>query len=252
MKIMGKTAIVTGGASGLGEATVRALVQEGAKVAIWDMNNEKGAALAEELGEATYFRQINITDEKAVQDGIDEVISRFGGLHIVGNIAGISISKSMIGRDGLLPLDHFTKHIDVNLTATYNILQHAAWAMGKQEAVNEDGERGVIINTSSTASYEGQRGQVSYSASKGGVNALCLPAARELARNGIRVTAIVPGMFETPIYGNNTALVEDLMKDTVFPKRFGKPAEFASFFLEIVRNPMLNGTAYRLDGAVRF
>ena len=252
MKITGRTAIITGGASGLGEATVRALVREGAQVAIWDLNEEKGTKLSEELGETTHFMKMNITDEAAVEAGIKEVADRFGGIHIVGNIAGISMSKSMIGRDGLLSLEHFAKHVDVNLIASYNIMRIAAWTMSKQDPVNEDGERGVIINTSSTASYQGQRGQMSYAASKGGINALCLPAARELARNGIRVAAIAPGMFETPIYGNNTKLIEDLTKDTIFPKRFGKPEEFASFFLEMVRNPMVNGNTYRLDGAVYF
>ena len=253
MKIKGKVAIVTGGSGGLGEATARALVAAGAKVAIWDLKEELGRAVAADLGENACYSNINITDDAAVEAGIKEVVDKFGALHIVGNIAGIARPRLVIGKDGPTSLQDFTDVIDIDLVAPYNILRLAAWAMAQQEPVNEDGERGVIINTSSAAAYHGQRGQQSYSAAKGGLNAMALPAARGLARNGIRVAGIAPGLFETPIYGTGPNKVkDDLMKDVVFPRRFGKPEEFASLFLEMVRNPMINGDTFRLDGAVRF
>lgn len=252
MKIEGKVAIVTGGSGGLGEATARALVAAGAKVAIWDLKEELGRAVAADLGENAYYSNINITDDAAVEAGIKEVVDKFGALHIVGNIAGIARPRLVIGKDGPTSLQDFTDVIDIDLVAPYNILRLAAWAMAQQEPVNEDGERGVIINTSSAAAYHGQRGQQSYSAAKGGLNSMALPAARGLARNGIRVAGIAPGLFETPIYGQGSKVKEDLMKDVVFPRRFGKPEEFASLFLEMVRNPMINGDTFRLDGAVRF
>lgn len=252
MKIEGKVAIVTGGSGGLGEATARALVAAGAKVAIWDLKEEMGRAVAADLGENAYYSNINITDDAAVEAGIKEVVDRFGALHIVGNIAGIARPRLVIGKDGPTSLQDFTDVIDIDLVAPYNILRLAAWVMAQQEPVNEDGERGVIINTSSAAAYHGQRGQQSYSAAKGGLNSMALPAARGLARNGIRVAGIAPGLFETPIYGQGGKVKEDLMKDLIFPRRFGKPEEFASLFLEMVRNPMINGDTFRLDGAVRF
>ena len=252
MKIEGKVAIVTGGSGGLGEATARALVAAGAKVAIWDLKEEMGRAVAADLGENAYYSNINIADDAAVEAGIKEVLDKFGALHIVGNIAGIARPRLVIGKDGPSSLQDFTDVIDIDLVAPYNILRLAAWAMAQQEPVNEDGERGVIINTSSAAAYHGQRGQQSYSAAKGGLNSMALPAARGLARNGIRVAGIAPGLFETPIYGSGSKVKEDLMKDVVFPRRFGKPEEFASLFLEVVRNPMINGDTFRLDGAVRF
>lgn len=253
MKIEGKVAIVTGGSGGLGEATARALVAAGAKVAIWDLKEEEGRAVAADLGENAYYANINITDDAAVEAGIKEVVDKFGALHIVGNIAGIALPRLIVGKDGPSTLQDFERVIDVDLIAPYNILRLAAWAMSQQEPVNEDGERGVIINTSSAAAYHGQRGQQSYSAAKGGLNSLALPAARGLARNGIRVAGIAPGLFETPIYGQGPNKVKDaLMNDVVFPRRFGKPEEFASLFLEMVRNPMINGDTFRLDGAVRF
>ena len=252
MKIEGKVAIVTGGASGLGKATAQALVAAGAKVAIWDMNAEAGQQVAEELGENAYFRQINVTDEAAVEAAVNEVVERFGALHILGNIAGIARPRLVINKEGPTALKDFTDVIDVDLIAPYNIIRHASWAMAKNEPVNEDGERGVIINTSSIAAEHGQRGQQSYSAAKGGLNSMALPIARALARNGIRIAGIMPGLFETPIYGGNTEKMNNLLKDAVFPVRFGRPDEFASLFLEVVRNSMINGTTIRLDGGVRF
>lgn len=252
MKIEGKVAIVTGGASGLGKATAEALVAAGAKVAIWDLNEEKGQAAAAELGENACFMKINVTDEAAVEAAINEVVDRFGALHILGNIAGIARPRLVINKEGPTALKDFTDVIDVDLIAPYNILRLAAWAMSKNEPVTEDGERGVIINTSSIAAEHGQRGQQSYSAAKGGLNSMALPIARALARNGIRIAGIMPGLFDTPIYGGNVEKMNAHLQNAVFPVRFGKPEEFASLFLEVVRNSMINGTTIRLDGGVRF
>ena len=253
MDIRGKVALVTGGSGGLGEATARALVAVGAKVAIWDLKEELGMAVAESLGkENAFYSKVNITDEAAVEAGIQEILDRFGALHIVGNIAGISRPRLVIDKNGPTPLQDFKDVIDVDLVAPYNIIRLAAWAMSRQEEVNEDGERGVIINTSSIAAYHGQKGQQSYSASKGALNSLELPSARSLARNGIRVAGSAPGLFDTPIYSPNSKNKEALQSSLIFPRRFGRPEEFASLFLEMVRNPMINGDTFRLDGAVRF
>lgn len=252
MQIEGKIAIVTGGASGLGRATAEALVKAGAKVAIWDMNEELGNQVAQELGENACFTQINITDEAAVEAAIQEVLDRWGALHILANIAGIARPRGVINKEGPTSLQDFEDVIDVDLIAPYNIIRLAAWAMAKNEPVTEDGERGVIINTSSIAAEHGQRGQQSYSAAKGALNSMALPIARGLARNGIRCVGIMPGLFMTPIYKGNQEKIDGLMKDAVFPVRFGRPDEFASLLLEIVRNSMINGTTIRLDGAVRF
>jgi len=253
MDIKGKVAIITGGASGLGEATTRRLVAEGAKVAIWDMNEEKGNKVAADLGENAYFAKIDVTNNDEVAAGIKQVVEKFGALHIIGNIAGRGKAVSIVGRDGNpCALEDFTQIIDLNLVASFNILRQGAAQMASQEPVNEDNEKGIVINTSSIASFHGQNGQQAYSASKGGLNSLSLPAARGLARHGIRVAAIAPGLFLTPIYDKVPQVLEGLKKDTVFPKRLGKPEEFASLFVEMVRNPMVNGDTYRLDGAVRF
>lgn len=251
MKIEGKVAIVTGGASGLGRATAEALIANGAKVAIWDMNEELGNEVVAQLGENSMFTKINVADEAAVAAAVQAVVERFGAIHILANIAGIARPKSVINREGPTDLKDFTDVIDIDLVAPYNIIRLVAWEMSKNDPVTDDGERGVIINTSSAAAYHGQRGQQSYSAAKGGLNSMALPIARGLARNGIRIAGIAPGLFETPIYKKQET-IDALMKDCVFPVRFGKPHEFASLLLEIVRNSMINGTTIRLDGAVRF
>lgn len=251
MKVEGKIAIVTGGASGLGKATAEALVAAGAKVAIWDLNAELGEQVAADLGENACFTQINVTDEAAVEKAVEDVVERFGAVHILANIAGIARPRLVINKEGPTSLKDFEDVIDIDLIAPYNIIRLVAWAMAKNEPVTEDGERGVIINTSSIAADHGQRGQQSYSAAKGGLNAMALPIARGLARNGIRCVGIMPGLFLTPIYSSQ-ASIDNMMDYTVFPNRFGKPEEFASLALEIVRNSMLNGFTIRLDGAVRF
>lgn len=252
MKIEGKVAIVTGGASGLGKATAQALVQAGAKVAVWDLNEELGKQVAAELGENAYFTALNVTDKDAVEKAVQEVVERFGAIHILANIAGIARPRLVINKEGPTSLEDFEDVIDIDLIAPYNIIRLVAWAMAKNEPVTEDGERGVIINTSSIAAEHGQRGQQSYSAAKGGLNSMALPIARGLARNGIRCVGIMPGLFLTPIYNSSPERVDNMMGYTIFPKRFGRPDEFASLALEIVRNSMLNGFTIRLDGAVRF
>ena len=198
------------------------------------------------------FIKINVTDEAAVETAVQTVVEKFGAVHILANIAGIARPRLVINKEGPTSLKDFTDVIDIDLVAPYNIIRHVAWAMSKNEPVTEDGERGVIINTSSAAADHGQRGQQSYSAAKGGLNSMALPIARGLARNGIRIAGISPGFFETPIYGGNKEKMDAYLKDAVFPVRFGRPAEFASLLLEIVRNSMINGTTIRLDGAVRF
>lgn len=251
MKIEGKVAIVTGGASGLGKATAQALIAAGAKVAIWDLNEEQGKQVAAELGENAYFIALNVTDEAAVEKAVEEVVARFGAIHILANIAGIARPRLVINKEGPTSLKDFEDVIDVDLIAPYNIIRLVAWAMSKNEPVTEDGERGVIINTSSIAAEHGQKGQQSYSAAKGALNSMALPIARGLARNGIRCVGIMPGLFLTPIY-SSPERIDAMMDYTVFPKRFGHPEEFASLALEVVRNSMLNGITIRLDGAVRF
>lgn len=251
MKIEGKVAVVTGGASGLGKATAQALIAVGAKVAIWDLNEEQGKQVAAELGENAYFIALNVTDEAAVEKAVEEVVARFGAIHILANIAGIARPRLVINKEGPTSLKDFEDVIDVDLIAPYNIIRLVAWAMSKNEPVTEDGERGVIINTSSIAAEHGQKGQQSYSAAKGALNSMALPIARGLARNGIRCVGIMPGLFLTPIY-SSPERIDAMMDYTVFPKRFGHPEEFASLALEVVRNSMLNGITIRLDGAVRF
>jgi len=251
MQLSQTVAIVTGGASGLGEATVRDFISQGASVAIFDMNTDGGSALAEELGARALFIATDVTQESSVSDGIAKVIEKFGSLSVCVNCAGIASAIKTVGRDGAHPLAQFTKTIDINLNGTFNVLRLAAVEMAKNDA-NDNGERGVIINTASVAAFDGQKGQAAYAASKGGIAALSLPVARDLAYNGIRCCAIAPGLFLTPLF---EALGEDvcieLAKDVTFPRRLGKPAEFAHLARFIVENAYMNGETIRLDGAIR-
>jgi len=251
MKIQGKGALVAGGASGLGAATVRALRQGGASVLICDVNEEAGQALARELGGETRFAHINVTQEAEVQEGIDKVSSQFGGLYIAVNCAGILIGQKIVGKNGPHDLSQFAKVIEVNLVGTFNLLRLAAAAMKRNEPTVE-GERGVIVNTASIAAFEGQIGQAAYAASKAGIVGLTLPAARELGREGIRVCSIAPGVFDTPMLGGlSDAVREALSEQLPFPSRLGHPSEFAAMVKQIVENSMLNGETIRLDGALR-
>lgn len=251
MEIQGKTALVTGGASGLGAASVRQLVNKGANVVIVDRNPETGAALAAELGDKTRFIQADITDQTQVSAAIALAKETFGGLHILVNCAGIGWAMKTIGKDGPHALDLFETVIKVNLIGTFNCIRLAAWEMQNNEP-NADGERGVMINTASVAAYDGQIGQAAYSASKGGIVGMTLPIARDLSRNGIRVMTIAPGIFDTPLLA---ALPEpariSLGQQVPFPSRLGRPEEYGQLVVNIVENAMLNGEVIRLDGAIR-
>jgi NAD(P)-dependent dehydrogenase (short-subunit alcohol dehydrogenase family) len=257
MNLTNKTAIVTGGASGLGEATTRLLVANGANVVILDLNETQGNALAEELGEPVRFVRTNVTDEADVQTAINMAIGTFGSLHINVNCAGVAEARKTLGKvDGVYgahSLAVFQKVISINLIGTFNVIRLAALAMEHNEPSRDDeGERGVIINTASVAAYDGQMGQAAYSASKGGIVGMTLPIARDLARSGIRVMTIAPGLFETPLLA---ALPEEarlsLGQQVPFPSRLGRPHEYAMLVKSIIENPMLNGEVIRLDGAIR-
>jgi NAD(P)-dependent dehydrogenase (short-subunit alcohol dehydrogenase family) len=252
MDLQGKTAVVTGGASGLGRATVEHFVAGGANAVIFDLNDELGAELeAAHGGKVTYFKT-NVASEDDVSASMKAAKEKYGSIDIAVNCAGIGTPQKVLDREGNRnPLAYFQKIISVNLIGTYNVLSHAAEAMQSNEE-NADGERGVIINTASVAAYEGQIGQAAYSASKGGVVGLTLPVARELARQGIRVMTIAPGFIHTPLFdGLPEAAVESLKEQVVFPKRLGQPAEYAKLAGHIVENAYLNGETIRMDAAAR-
>jgi NAD(P)-dependent dehydrogenase (short-subunit alcohol dehydrogenase family) len=251
MQIQGKSAVVTGGASGLGAATARMLATHGAHVVIADRDAERGAALAAELGTAAVFVQTDVTQPDQVQAAIDLAISSFGGLQILVNCAGIGWAMRTLTKEGPHPLDYFQMVINVNLVGHFNCARLAASAMVNNPP-GADEERGVIINTASVAAFDGQIGQAAYSASKGGIVGMTLPLARDLARHGIRVMTIAPGIFDTPLLA---ALPEEARKSlgqqVPFPARLGQPAEYAQLVEAVIENPMLNGEVIRLDGAIR-
>ena len=252
MDIKEKVAIVTGGSSGLGEATVRRYVANGAKVAIFDMNDERGNALADELGDAVIYQNVNVTSEESVTAAIDAVVKNFGAVHICNNFAGISSAVKTVGKEGAFPLDHYRTVIDVNLVGTFNVLRLVAMQMSRQEPVNDDGGRGVIINTASIAAYEGQMGQAAYSSSKGGIVGMTLPVARDLAGYGIRVNTIVPGLIHTPLFDSlPESAYEALSKSPLYPQRLGKPDEIAHLSQFIVENDYTNGECIRMDAGIR-
>ncbi|MEY3018584.1 MAG: hypothetical protein RL336_1719 [Pseudomonadota bacterium] len=252
MDIQGKSAIVTGGASGLGQATVERYIADGAYVAIFDLNRDAGEALAARLGERCRYYHVDVSDENAVQLAIDDVVSSHGGLHIVNNFAGIGPACKTYSKNGPHPLDTYIKVVMVNQVGTFNMCRLAAAAMAAGEAVNEDGARGVIMNTASVAAYEGQVGQVAYSATKGAIVGMTLPMARELAPYGIRVNTIVPGIIHTPLFDSlNPEYIDGLVASTVYPKRLGKPAEIAKLAAHIVDNDYINGECIRMDAAIR-
>ncbi len=251
MKISGSTFLVTGGSSGLGAACVRRLAAAGANLLIADLNSEAGEALADELGINAKFVQTNVASEEDVQGAVDTAVAHFGNLHGVINCAGIAIASKVIGRDGPHSLDAFSKVIQVNLIGTFNVIRLAAAVMAAAEP-NEAGERGVIINTASVAAFDGQMGQAAYAASKGGVVGMTLPIARDLARSGIRVMTIAPGIFETPMLaGLPEKARQSLGEQVPFPSRLGRPEEYAALAQHIIENEMLNGEVIRLDGAIR-
>jgi len=251
MKIAGSTFIVSGGASGLGEATARRLIAGGANVVIADLNEAGGQQLAAELGANAVFSKVNVTSEDDVTAVVALAQTKFGALHGVINCAGIATGERVVGKEGAHSLAGFARTVQINLIGSFNLLRVAADAMSKQ-APNEEGERGVIINTASVAAFDGQIGQAAYSASKAGVVGMTLPIARELARFGIRVMVIAPGIFETAMMAGMSAQVRTSLEATVpFPARLGRPAEYAQLAQSIIENPMLNGEVIRLDGAIR-
>lgn len=251
MQLENKGILVTGGASGLGAACVRLLTQAGAKATIVDLNPETGATLAEELGSAAQFVKTDVTNEADVQAAVKAAVDKFGALHVVINCAGIGVAEKVLGKNGPASLAAFSKVIQINLIGTFNVIRLATAAMAENQAVAE-GERGVIINTASVAAFDGQIGQAAYSASKGGIVGMTLPIARELARYGIRVLAIAPGIFDTPmLQGLPEPARISLGQQVPFPPRLGRPAEYAALAKHMVENTMLNGEVVRLDGGIR-
>ena len=251
MEVKGCVAIVTGGASGLGEACVRMFADNGARVVIADLTSDKGEQIASEIGSNALFLRTNVADEEDVKTTINEAVEKFGTLHIAVNCAGIGIPAKVLGKEGPMSMADFEKVMKVNLMGTMNIIRFAAQKMASNTP-NEEGERGVIINTSSIAAWEGQIGQTSYSASKAAITGITLPIAREFAELGIRVMTIAPGLFDTPMLrGLPDKVKESLAKMVPFPSRLGKPSEFAMLARHIVENPMLNGSTIRLDAALR-
>ncbi|MBC2722124.1 3-hydroxyacyl-CoA dehydrogenase [Desulfosporosinus sp.] len=244
-------AFVTGGASGLGEATVRRIVNDGGRAMILDLAVERGEKLAEEMGGRALFQKTDVTSPESVQAALDKTIEGFGRVDVVVNCAGIGVAEKVLGKKGPHNLDNFAKILQINLIGSFNVIRLAAAKM-VENGPNPGGERGVIISTASVAAYEGQIGQAAYSASKGGIVGMTLPIAREMAIHGIRVMTIAPGLFETPMFD---ALPEEARKSLgamiPFPSRLGYPEEFALLVKSIVENPMLNGTTIRLDGAIR-
>ena len=254
MQLQDKGVLVTGGASGLGEACVRLLTQVGAKVVIADQNSDAGIALSTEhshTGLSTLFVKTDVTDEESMRAAVRDAVETFGGLHVLINCAGIGVAERVLGKNGPHDLRSFSKVIQVNLIGTFNAIRLAAAEM-TENVPNEEGERGVIINTASVAAFDGQIGQAAYSASKGGIVGMTLPIARELARFGIRVNTIAPGIFDTPLLG---ALPEpariSLGQQVPFPPRLGRPSEYAALAKHMIENVMLNGEVIRLDGALR-
>lgn len=251
MQIQGKVFLVSGGASGLGAATAQMLIDAGASVMLVDVNAEALAAQVEKLGDKARASVSDITQESAVQAAVDAALSAFGQINGVINCAGIVGAEKILGKEGPHGLDSFSRVINVNLIGSFNLLRLAAVAIAESTG-DAGGERGVIINTASVAAYDGQIGQAAYAASKGAIVSLTLPAARELARYGIRVMTIAPGIFETPMMAGMTPQVrESLSAGVPFPPRLGKPEEYAALARHIIENSMLNGEVIRLDGALR-
>ena len=244
-------AVVTGGASGLGEATVREIIRNAGSVAIFDSQEERGNILSEELGENCIFLKTDVTSEKSINNSLSSTLSKFKFVNLLVNCAGIGIANKVVGKEKLHDSKVFQKVIDVNLLGTFNVLKLTVKNM-LENIPDDDGFRGVIINTASIAAFDGQIGQAAYSASKGAIVSLTLPLAREFAKYGIRVCTIAPGLFETPMMvGLPQKAYDNLVDSTLYPKRLGKPDEFANLALSIFENNMLNGEVIRLDGSLR-
>lgn len=251
MKMEGKVFLITGGGSGLGAAVASMAVNAGAKAVLLDINPEAGRAMAASLGAAALFVQTDVTSAEQGEAAVQAAIEQFGQVDVMINCAGIAPGEKILGKHGPHQLDSFSRAVQINLIGTFNMLRLAAAAMDRN-APGDSGERGVIINTASIAAYDGQIGQAAYAAAKGGVVALTLPAARELARHGVRVVTIAPGIFATPMMAGMPQPVQDSLAATVpFPSRLGEPEEYAALVRHVVENSMLNGEVIRLDGALR-
>lgn len=251
MKIEGKTAIITGGASGLGEACARRLARLGANVLILDLNQERGQTLATQLGSRAAFIKTDICNSAEISRALDLVIDKYGHLDIVINCAGVSSGMKTASRKGPHDLDYFRKVININLVGVFDVMRQSAYRM-LQNDLNDEGGRGIIVNTASIAAFDGQIGQVAYTASKAALVGMTLPAARDLAGEGIRVCTIAPGLFNTPMMAALPEPVRvELARNVPFPQKLGDPDEFAMLAQQIIANPMLNGETIRLDGAIR-
>ena len=251
MKLQNQTFLITGGGSGLGAATARLFAANGANVVLADVNAQQGEALAAELGGQARFVRTDVTSETDVQAAVAAALKGFGALNGAVNCAGVGTPEKVLGKNGPHNLANFTRVVQINLIGTFNVIRLAAAAMAESPP-NAAGERGVIINTSSVASEDGQIGQAAYAASKAAINGLTLPVAREFARHGIRVVTIAPGLFDTPMMaGLPEAARESLAQQVPFPSRLGRPDEYAALARHIVENEMLNGTVIRLDGSIR-
>ncbi|MEH6578501.1 MAG: 3-hydroxyacyl-CoA dehydrogenase [Amphritea sp.] len=252
MNIQNKVAIVTGGASGLGLAVTERLIKLGAKVAVFDLNQEAGSLLVDRSQGCATFAKVNVTDEESVKAAIEQTVDAFGAIDLCINCAGVGTAGKVLGRDGALDFDKFTSVININLNGTFNVLRLAAEKMATNTPDPETGERGVIINTASVAAFEGQIGQAAYSASKAAIVGMTLPIARDLANHSIRIMTVAPGLFETPMMMTLADEVRDPLIEMIqSPKRFGQPDEFASLCCHIVENAYLNGEVIRLDAAIR-
>ncbi|MEM9724879.1 MAG: SDR family NAD(P)-dependent oxidoreductase [Pseudomonadota bacterium] len=251
MEIKGKSVVITGGASGLGEGTARLFHELGAKITVFDLNDARGDALVSELGGDIQYRSVNVTDEEQVSAALDAAQSAFGGVDVCLNYAGIGDAAKTVGKDGPLPLAKFKKVIDVNLIGSFNVLRLAAHRMAANTP-DADGQRGVIVNTASVAAYEGQVGQAAYSASKGGIVGMTLPIARDLASIGVRCCTIAPGLIHTPLFESLPKEAYDsLSKSPVFPQRLGQANEIARTAQFIVENNYMNGETIRVDAGIR-
>jgi NAD(P)-dependent dehydrogenase (short-subunit alcohol dehydrogenase family) len=251
MQIKNSTILIAGGGSGLGAATAAMVIANGGNVIIADLNKEAGEKKAAELGTQARFIETNVCDEAQVQAAVDQAKSAFGGIHGAVNCAGVAPGERVVGKTGPHSLANFRRAVEINLIGTFNVIRLAAHAMSTQ-APNASGERGVIVNTSSVASFEGQIGQAAYAASKAGVNGMTLPIAREFAKLGIRVMTIAPGIFDTPmLQGMSDEIRASLGAQIPFPSRLGRPDEYAALVKTIFENEVLNGEVIRLDGAIR-
>ena len=251
MKFNKLRAVVSGGASGLGLATCERVVEAGGRVIMVDVNRDAGQAAQKKLGEGAVFVAADVTSEEQIDAVAARAVENFGGIDLVVNCAGVIGNARVMGRQGTMPLEVFARTVSINLVGSFNLIRGCVSHM-QNNTPNEDGERGVIVNTASIAAFEGQIGQAAYSASKGGVVGMTLPIARELAGLGIRVVSIAPGLFQTPMVDGLPEEIQRSLADSIpFPKRLGKPSEYAELVQTIVQSPMLNGEVIRLDGAIR-